>query len=171
MQYWSRLVIRLIFGLFFVLFYGVFYEILRVLTVYPSYFIINLFYPIGLVGNSLFFGGNIVNFIPACIAAIAYALLFFLVIFTKDIGFGRSVKIFIFGSLLILVMNILRIDILLFVLFEFGDNMFDNVHLLFWHFISGIYVAFVWIYLVKKFKVRSIPVVSDVKYLYKRINS
>ena len=67
-------------------------------------------------------------------------------------------------------MNILRIDLLIFVLLEFGSDLFDKIHLVFWNFISGLYVAFVWIFLVKKFKVKSIPVVSDVKELYKRIN-
>jgi exosortase/archaeosortase family protein len=171
MKYWSKLVLRLVFGLLFVLVYGVFYEVLRVLTIYPSYFLINLGYSVGLVGNSLFFGGNVVNFIPACIAAVAYALLLFLIIFTKGIGFGKSVKMFVLGSLLILIMNVIRIDLLLVILFEFGPDMFDNVHLVFWNFISGIYVAFVWIFLVKKFKVSGIPIVSDVRYLYKRINS
>ena len=123
-----------------------------------------------MINNSIFISGIVINIIPACIAGIAYALLLFLIIFTKGISLKKSVRMFLFGSLLILLMNILRIDLLIFVLLEFGSDLFDKIHLVFWNFISGLYVAFVWIFLVKKFKVKSIPVVSDVKELYKRIN-
>ena len=78
---------------------------------------------------------------------------------------------FLVGILAIWIINLVRIILLIVILKELGSNYFDQVHLLFWHFISGVYVALVWIFLVKKFKVKKIPIVSDVKYLYKRINS
>ena len=68
-------------------------------------------------------------------------------------------------------MNVLRIDLLLIILIEGGSDSFDKVHLLFWNFVSGVYVAFVWIFLVKKFKVSEIPIWNDIIYLYESINS
>ncbi|MBS3172489.1 hypothetical protein J4438_02840, partial [Candidatus Woesearchaeota archaeon] len=70
----------------------------------------------------------------------------------------------------IFIMNIIRIEILLFLLIKNNYNLFEQVHLLFWNFVSGIYVAFVWIILIKKYKINSIPIYSDIKYLYQRIN-
>ncbi len=169
MKYYWSLSFRLFIAVIFTVFYDVFYSIIYPLTVYPAYFFTNLFYGAYLVGNSIFVSGNVVNIIPACVAGIAYSLLLFLILFTKGISFGKGLKMFVVGSLLILVMNVLRIDLLIYVLVEFGSDLFDKVHLVFWNFISGLYVAFVWIFLVKKFRVSSIPIVSDVKYLYTSI--
>lgn len=170
MDYYKNLGFRLISAIVFILFYGFYERILSPFTVYPSHFIIDLFYNANLINGSIFIENYVINFIPACIAVLAYALLFFLIVLTKDINFKKGLKLFGLGSLLILIMNIIRIDILLFILVEFGDNMFDKVHLLFWNFISGAYVALVWIFLVKKFKIRTIPIFSDLKELHKRIN-
>ena len=73
---------------------------------------------------------------------------------------------FFLGSLLILAMNLLRIIILIVLDIEFGKDYFDAVHLLFWNFVSGIYIALVWIFLVKKFKVSMVPYYSDLKYFF-----
>ena len=167
MKYYRNLGLRLLMGVIFTIFYGSFYSFIYHLTIYPAYFVINLFYNSYLANNSIFVGGNIINIISACIAGIAYALLLLLILFTNGISLGKSFKMFFVGSLLILIMNIMRIDLLIFVLVEFGSDLFDKVHLIFWNFVSGLYVAFVWIYLVKKFHVKGIPIVSDVKELLK----
>jgi len=146
MKYYGKLGIRLILALVFILFYGIYDKILGPLTIYPAYFIIDLFYNSNLINESIFIENYIIKFIPACIAVLAYALLFFLIVLTKGIGLKKSVKLFVIGSGLILLMNIFRIDLLLFILIEFGDNMFDKVHLLFWNFVSGIIIKS-WIYL------------------------
>jgi len=112
-----------------------------------------------------------VNIIPACVAGMAYSLLLFLILFTRGISLNESFKMFFIGAGLILAMNILRIDLLIFILMEFGSDLFEKTHMIFWNFVSGVYVAIVWIYLVKKFKVENIPLISDIKELYKRINS
>ena len=171
MKYLKRLGLRLGFGVVFMLFYGFYYNLLTPLTVYPSYFLIDLLYDANLINGAIFIENHVINFIPACIAVVAYALLFFLIIFTKDISLKKSVDMFLVGSVLILIMNILRIDLLLIILVEGGSDLFDKFHLLFWNFVSGVYVAFVWIFLVKKFKISRIPIVSDIKELYKRINT
>lgn len=171
MKYFPKLAIRLLIGFSFMFFYGFYHKFLFPLTVYPSYFLINLFYDIQLVGNSFFIENSVINVVPACIAVIAYALLFLLIIFTKDLSFIKSVKIFFVGGLLILAMNVLRTVLLSVILVEFGSNLFEDVHLLFWNFVSGAYVAFVWIFLVFRFKIKEIPIYGDLKYLYKRINT
>ena len=94
MKYEQNLVIRLIAGLVFILIYDLFEKFLFYFTVYPSYFIINLLYEASLLGGNLFLGDVIVNFIPACIAGVAYALLFFLIILLKIFQQGRLLTCF-----------------------------------------------------------------------------
>lgn len=171
MKYYKNILLRLLIAIIFVSLYEYFYKIIYPLTVYPAYFFINLAYPANLINNSIFVGSNMITIIPACIAGMAYSLLLFLILFTKGITLKKSLKMFFIGSGLILAMNILRIDLLSWILIEFGSDLFDKMHLLFWNFISGGYVALVWIYLVKRFKIKKIPIVSDIKELYKRINS
>ena len=75
---------------------------------------------------------------------------------------------FLVGSFLILVANIIRIDILAYLLVKNNVNLFLTLHMLTWKLLSGIYVAFVWIFLVKKYDVKGIPLISDFKYLKKK---
>ncbi len=171
MKYYRNIILRLIIAVSFVNLYELFYKIIFPITTYPAYFFIKMAYPANLINNTIFIGGNMINIIPACIAGMAYSLLLFLILFTKGISLNKSLKMFFIGAGLILIMNILRIDLLIFVLMEFGSDLFEKMHMVFWNFVSGVYVAMVWIYLVKKFKVKNIPIVSDIKELHKRINS
>ena len=166
--YYSNLIIRFLIALIVTLNYNLFYVILMPITVYLSYFILNLFYSPLLIGNSIGINNIGYNFIGACVASAAYYLLFILIIGIKQLNWKRGLKMFFVGSLLILAMNVLRVVILIVLSTEFGKNYFDAVHLIFWNFVSGVYVAFVWIFLVKKFKVDKIPFYSDLKYLYKK---
>jgi exosortase/archaeosortase family protein len=116
--------------------------------------------------NTIVINGHYLKFIPACTAAAAYYLLLLLIILTKDIEFKTRLKMMLFGSLLILAMNIIRIDILIIALVDFGKEWFNVIHMAFWRFISSIYVALVWIFLINKYKIKTIPIYSDIKYLY-----
>ncbi|MFH1210312.1 MAG: pacearchaeosortase [archaeon] len=138
-------------------------------TIWLSYIPIKILgYPISVEGNLITLGENTLRFISACTATSAYYLLAILILLTKDMGLKRGMKIFIAGALLILLMNIVRIDILLIVLAEKGVNMFTSLHLVFWEFVSSLYVAAVWIFLVKKFRIKNIPAITDIKELYKK---
>jgi exosortase/archaeosortase family protein len=171
MKYYKNIMLRLIVAIIFVSLYEYFYKTIYLLTIHPAYFFIKLAYPANLMNNAIFVGNNMINIIPACIAGIAYSLLLFLILFTKGITLKKSLKMFFIGAGLILAMNILRIDLLIWILIEFGPDLFNKIHLIFWNFVSAGYVAIIWIYLVKKFKIRKIPIISDIKELYKRIDS
>ena len=110
------------------------------------------------------------DFIEACIAGSAYFLFSLLVVFTKGINLKKNIKLVGYGFLLILGMNVLRIIILILVLLYAGQNWFDIIHLTFWWFVGGIYIAIVWIFLTKKLKIKTIPVYSDIKELWKSIH-
>ncbi len=76
-------------------------------------------------------------------------------------------KLFVYGALLIFAFNIVRILVLVFVYVTFGKNYFDALHLVLWQVVSTIVVVLIWLFLIKKYKIKRIPVYSDVKYLIK----
>ncbi len=169
MKYEHSLILRLIIILLLPL--KIFYIIFTPLTILPSYFLLKLLnYGILMdYANKYFVIGNYtLDFVPACIAASAYFLLFLLVLSTKDIKLRTRITMLLLGSLLILAMNVIRVEILIIALVEYGKTLFDSIHLIFWRFVSVVYVFFVWILLIKKYKVKSIPVYSDLKELYRK---
>jgi len=141
------------------------FEILSVnITLYLSFFLLNLFGPVFLIDNFIFFNNTIVEFIPECSAYLAYYLLFFLIIITKGINFKKRIKMFLLGSLIILIINLIRIIILVLILDKYG-----YIHILTWSIIGSILVALIWIFLIKLYNISSIPFYSDFKYLIKKI--
>ncbi|MFH0906024.1 MAG: hypothetical protein V1824_01655, partial [archaeon] len=77
----------------------------------------------------------------------------------------KIVKMLSLGYLLILLTNIIRITILLLILINFGSNLFETVHILFWRIMATLLVVLIWIFLIKKYKIRTIPLYSDLRYL------
>ena len=170
MGYYKNLVIRIVIALIiFIIPYSLINYLLLKLTLYGSYPLLLTKYSPTIIGNSFMINNNLLNIISACVATSAYYLLLVLIIFTKDLRLKTSIYLFLIGSTLILAANIIRIDILIFIFLEYGKNIFERFHLFIWEFISSIYVALVWIFLVKKFKIKTIPVYSDIKYLIKNI--
>ena len=169
MKYQYQLLFRLI--LLFAVPLSLFYFIFTPLTIYPSYFLLKLsgFAPQFTSSTVLAFKELGIKFVPACIAGSAYYLLYILIMLTKDLSIMQSLKLFIYGSLLILSVNLIRIYIIVFVLIKYGLNYFDMIHLFFWTFVASTYVALIWIFLTRKMKIKSIPAYSDVMYLYKKI--
>ena len=98
-----------------------------------------------------------------------YYLLLLLTTLTKDIKLEKRLKIFFYGSLTIFIINIIRIVFLIILLDNKSYNLFKASHNFFWSIIASILVASIWIYLTKKYKIRSIPIYSDLKYLLKKI--
>jgi len=171
MEYERKLGIRLFLAVFAMIFYNIiFYESLKPLTIWGSFFSLSLFESGLSIGTSTISAGiQSFEFVHACIASSAYFLLFILIISTKDIRFIKGINMMLLGSLLILLMNIFRIDLLILASLKFGKVWFDAIHMIFWKFLSTIYVAMVWIFLIWKFKVRNIPGYSDIKELKKHI--
>ncbi len=136
------------------------------LTMYISYFSLKLFgeniviFPPFIALNEM-----IVKFIPACAAISAYYLLMLLVLLTMDIKPLVRLKMFLIGSLLILLINTFRIILLLVILSHYNYNLFESVHMFFWTLIGSLFVAMIWIFLVKRYNVKSIPIFSDLNYL------
>lgn len=147
---------------------GLFSFLFLPLTFFFSVLLLGLFYSFTVNGMTVFFEQVTFTFIPACAATLAYIFLLELILLTRGISFFQGVKLFLIGGAMIFFLNITRIIFLVFLYVEFGKNYFDLVHLFFWHFVSTVFVAVVWIFLVEKYKLKSIPIWSDVKEILKK---
>ena len=169
MNYTYNLVIRLISAILIALFgANLLFKILFIPMLYLSYLLL-LPYNLVLINNILSIGDKHLEFISACIATSAYLLLGILILLTKDIDFWKGVKIFLLGALILFLVNMLRIYILALVLINFDIYLFKTLHLFFWQVFSTAFVILLWLGLTKYFKIKTIPIYSDFKYLKEHI--
>lgn len=144
----------------------IFYLLLLKPALYSSAFFLSSYNPI-ITADSLVINGTILKFIPACIASLAYLLLILLILLTKGLTLKKSITLFLLGSVIIFVANIIRIDALIYVYFEYGRDLFNQLHLLIWDVLSSVFVASMWIAFVYAFRIESRPVYDDILALYK----
>lgn len=143
----------------------IFYFIFTPLTLYPVYWILSLFYATFLDGTTIFIKSLPIELVDACIAGAAYYLLLILNLSVPEIKFSKRLKMILFAFVSLLVLNIIRIVLLSFMYIS-GSQFFDFTHKLFWYAISIIFVVAIWFYEVKIFKIKNIPVYTDLKNLY-----
>jgi len=138
------------------------YKIFTPLTLYFSVLVLKLFYPVVFFGNQIRINqSKIIEIIPACVAGSAYLLLLILNLFVPMKLKKRIFSIF-FSFLLLFIINIIRIvgfSILLVNDFKF----FFITHKLSWYVLSTILVVGIWFLIIKIFKIKEIPIVSDIK--------
>lgn len=141
----------------------IFYFIFTPLTIYPVYFLLSLFYPAVLLGDSIIVSSLTIILVEACIAGSAYYLLTILNL-TTPMPIKTRIKSLLFSYISFLIINILRIS-LVSLLFLSSSPYFDFTHKLFWYFLSTIFVVLIWILSIKIFNIKSIPVYTDLNLL------
>ena len=159
----KSIILRYGFAILLALSYPVFYFVFSPLTIFSTFFLLDPFFQVTLVGSSILFDSVAFTFIPACTAASAYILLGVLILLTRNIGFRKGLQMFFIGSGAILVMNIVRIISLMWVRLNLGQNYFDAVHVLMWYGVSTLFVFLVWVLLNKWYQIKEVPVYSDIK--------
>ncbi|MBS3150857.1 pacearchaeosortase [Candidatus Woesearchaeota archaeon] len=138
-------------------------------TIYSSYFILRLInYQAFIIQPYIITAGNYIRFSQACAAISAYFLLLLLILLTKDIKLKTRIKMFLLGSIIIFSVNLIRILTLIAVLEKQGFNAFQQAHDIIWIIFGSLLVALTWISLIKHYKISSIPIYSDLKYLLKQ---
>ena len=151
----------------------VFYLIFTPATIYLVLGLFKIFFKeVLLVGNTFQVSNEFfIEIIPACIAGSAYYLLFILNLSIPKIKIKKRVKMILFSFSFLLILNILRILFLslIFVYLPENQNLFNITHKLFWYLGTTIFVVLIWFIEVKAFKIKEIPVYSDIKYLYKNL--
>lgn len=145
-----------------------FYLILTPLTIYPVYFILNLFFNATLTGSTIFIQGLVIEIIKSCVAGSAYYLLFILNLGTPNIKLNKRIKMILISFTAFLLLNISRI-VILSVLALSNYSFFDITHKLSWYILSVLFVVGIWFTLVKIYDIKQIPFYSDFKLLYKEI--
>ena len=147
---------------------GIFYTIFSPLTIYPTFFLLDLFFNASLYGNIINIVGSIsIEIISACVAGSAYYLLLILNLATPKIKFKNRITILVLAFIAFLAFNLLRIFILsLFAIYDF--SFFDITHKVFWYVGSTIILAGIWFAEVKFFKIKGIPFYSDLNFLYNK---
>ena len=164
----SRYFILLLLGLFKL---KLFYLIFTPFTVQPMFMVLSLVYDNAalLEGNLIFFGGGYIQIIDACVAGAAYYLLLILNLSTP-MNAEKRIKSIFFLVLTFLILNIIRI--LIFAAFAAsGQQYFDIAHKLTWYFGSTLMVVILWFVNVWLFKIKKIPIYTDMKELYKDVIS
>jgi len=147
-----------------------FYLIFTPLTVYPVYFLLNIFFKVSLSGVTLTINNcPAIELIRACIAGSAYYLLLILNL-TTPMNLKTRIYSIILTFSSFLVINILRI--FLFSILLINDfNLFNTIHLIFWYVLSTLIVVGIWIINIKIFKIKKIPAYDDVRFLHSLIKS
>ncbi len=146
----------------------IFYFIFTPLTVYPVYFLLDLFFDAVLLSKTNILVNNLpIELISACIAGAAYYLLLVLNLSTSKIKLKTRINAIIFSFIAFLILNILRIFVLS-LLAVTGFAYFNVTHTVFWYGFSTIIVVAIWFAEVKIYKIKEIPFYSDIKFLYKK---
>lgn len=145
-----------------------FYFIFRPLTVWPTFWLLDIFYEPMLNNlSNITMGGFSIEIIDACVAGSAYLFLFVLNILTAGLSLKKRFFVFVFDATFLLIMNILRLIILILLLVN-ESIAFDFTHKIFWYGISTACVVLIWILTVVVFKIKAIPFVSDVRTILRK---
>ncbi len=148
------------------LFMSAFYKIFLPLTIYPVFFILNLFYNPLLLGDLILVNSLSIKIISACVAGSAYFLLLALNL-TTDMKLKKRILSILFSFSVFLIINILRILILSLMLIK-NIVYFEMVHKIFWYTLSILFVVCIWFLTVYLFKIKNIPAYTDIKQLLRQ---
>jgi len=152
-----------------------FYFIFTPLTIYPILALLKLFSP-AYLSSSLYNGAEVptiifssysIQLVQSCIAGAAYYLLVALNL-TTPMNLAKRIKSLSFILILFLFINILRISIFSLLLVN-SFSLFNTIHMIFWYFLSSIFIIAIWIAAIKLFNIKEIPVYSDLKFIYSKL--
>lgn len=147
----------------------IFYLIFTPLTLYPSYFILSLFYSAALEHSTIIINGTLISLIDACIAGAAYFLLTALNLLTPGLSLKKRITVLLFEYACFLAANVMRIVVLSLLLLE-HFTYFTEAHIISWHVMSALFIVAVWVAAVKLFRIKAIPFYSDFMHLKKLRN-
>ena len=142
----------------------VFYFLFLPLTLFPVAGILSIFYHLSLAEKSISIAPKAIEITDACVAGAAYYLLALLILTTRNIPRRTRMNMFAFGAFILLIINIIRILILSGMYLNDAAS-FEITHQIFWFALSTLAVVLIWIFTARAFRIQSIPVYSDMKFL------
>lgn len=148
----------------------IFYFIFTPLTLYLTYFILDILFGATISGTTIFIGSSFspIEIIEACVAGSAYFLLFIFNLSVPNISILKRIKMIAFAFLSFFIVNSIRI-ISLSAIYLLKPEIFNVTHVLSWYIGSVILVVGIWFFEVKLFKIKDIPFYSDIKSIIKYI--
>ena len=147
------------------------YLILTPITLFSSVFLLETFYDVDVyyLENLFVINDNIFELVPACVAGSAFILLISLNLLTPMSKKNR-VNSLIFLVLSLFVLNVIRISVFASLYIQ-NFTYFDFTHYAFWYFGSTALVVILWFTSVYIFKIKDIPLYTDIKLLIEEIKS
>jgi exosortase/archaeosortase family protein len=142
------------------------YAVLTPLTIYVTTAILSIYATPTLIGNSIDLTGVTIEIAPACVAGAAFYLLLILTLSVPDVKPITRIKAIMTALAILFALNIIRILALIPLI---KTAHFETIHWIFWHLASTIFVVATWIAIITIYKIKSIPIYSDLKYLAKSI--
>lgn len=143
----------------------IFYWIFTPLTIYPVYFIEKLLFSAQLINYGILIDDNLISIAEACVSGAAYYLLFMLNM-SVSMDIKKRLMSIAYSFSVFLILNIIRILVLSYLLIN-DFVLFDSLHLISWHILSTVMVFVIWFSCIKIFKIRNIPVYTDIKSIIK----
>lgn len=138
------------------------YATLTPITLHSTNLALKVFGQSSLSGNTIHFNSISIQLIPACIAGSAFYLLLFLLLSTGNISPKIRLRAIMFSVITLFLANISRIVILAFLA---RSPSFEFYHWVFWHILSTILVVTIYLITLRRYKIKSVPIVTDMKYL------
>ncbi|MCR4284479.1 MAG: pacearchaeosortase [archaeon] len=145
----------------------IFYKLLTPLTVNTVAFVLSFFKDVTVSGTFIVINRLTIVVVPACVAGAAFYLMFILVFSTAKIDPKKRVLMLVISFVVFFLLNVGRILILIVLI---DKPYFNEVHWIFWNLISTLFVVGIWVGMVYLYKIKSIPVYSDLKYVWELVN-
>jgi len=139
----------------------IFHFIFLPLTLYPVFFLLDIFFQASIISNVIFVNYFPIEIISACVAGSAYILLLILNLSIPKIPVQKRILMLLFSFSSFLLLNVLRIFFLSLMLIS-GSSLFDLTHKIFWYAGSTIFVVGIWFLSIKIFRIKEIPFYSDI---------
>jgi exosortase/archaeosortase family protein len=140
----------------------IFYKFLTPLTIRAVAAILDIFSNPFVMDNMIFLKKVIIEIVPACVAGSAFYLLFMLVVSTPDMDIKKRVLVLVTSFSLLFFLNTLRLVLLVPLT---TTPYFETIHWIFWHLISTVFVVAIWVSVVYIYKIKGVPVYSDIKFI------
>lgn len=140
-------------------------KILSPLTIHTTNAILNIFTSTTLIADTIQLASTKIQIAPSCVAASAYYLLIFLLLATPT-KTKTLTKALATAIISLFILNVTRILLLIPVI---SSPNFESIHWITWHIISIILVVGIYITTIKFYKIKTIPIYTDFKYLIKII--
>lgn len=128
--------------------------------------IISQVLPNAIVNNqSIIINNTLFNIVDSCIAPFAYVLIAFIFLTTPQHP-KKSIILIIITSILFSIFNLIRIISLIIIYNKYGYQTFNNLHFIFYEFVTGLLLGIIILTIFKLYKLNLKTVfIEDIKYI------